>query len=290
MHCPKCHSQTRKRGFYKRPSDQKRIQRFHCLTCKKSFSKQTFNFDYRLRKRRINQICFRLLCSGVSQRRCALVLGVKPEAIALRVKLFGNASRRNLSTYRKQRAAVHSFLIDELETYEHTKCKPLTVPIAVEKDSRKILSLDVGRIAAKGLLAKIAKKKYGVRKCERNKVLRNVFQEVRSCTIPEPEVWSDRSPHYPPKIKRYFRGSTHRTCKGRRGCIVGQGELKRGGFDPLFDLNHSYAMFRDNLKTLTRRTWCTTKTIDGLRSLLYMYAWFHNLYLDKPKEIVLGIV
>ena len=32
------------------------------------------------------------------------------------------------------------------------------------------------------------------------------------------------------------------TTKGRRGCVIGQGELKRGGYDPLFALNLNYAL------------------------------------------------
>jgi len=38
--------------------------------------------------------------------------------------------------------------------------------------------------------------------------------------------------------------ATHRTVKGRRGSIAGQGELKKIGFDPLFSLNHTCAMLR----------------------------------------------
>ncbi len=43
-------------------------------------------------------------------------------------------------------------------------------------------------------------------------------------------------------IKAILDPSSHQRFKGRRGCIVGQGELKVGGFDPLFSLNHTYAM------------------------------------------------
>jgi len=100
MKCPNCHKTSNKRGRYLRPSDQKIIQRFQCKNCKKSFSTQTTNFDYRLRKRKNNQMIFRLLCSGQSQRRCALLLGVKQETIARRVRLFGRIAKKNLENYR----------------------------------------------------------------------------------------------------------------------------------------------------------------------------------------------
>ena len=287
MTCPTCQSRATKRGSYVRESDKKSVQRYYCSVCSKGFSDQTFRIDYRHRKRRCNQVIFRLLCSGLSQRRCALILGVKPEAIARRVKRFGMVAERNLSIYRQTREKVKTVLIDELETFEHSKCKPLTVPIAIEDKSRKILALDVGSIAAKGHLAKVSVKKYGRRTCQRNKVLNKVFEDIKQCCVKNPLIKSDESVHYPLKIKSHFRQGSHVTTKGRRGCVVGQGELKGGGFDPLFCLNHSYAMFRDNIKTLSRRTWCTVKRPDLLRKLLFMYAWFHNLYLDKPKNIVL---
>ena len=41
-----------------------------------------------------------------------------------------------------------------METFEHTKLKPLTIPMAVEQGTRRILAVDVGKIAAKGHLAK----------------------------------------------------------------------------------------------------------------------------------------
>ena len=65
--------------------------------------------------------------------------------------------------------------------------------------------------------------------------------------------------------------------------MVGLGELKKTAFDPIFTLNHTYAMFRDNLKTLSRRTWATAKRKDRLFFLLNIYAWFHNLWLDRDQ-------
>ncbi|MFW7381958.1 MAG: hypothetical protein ACOH5I_24335 [Oligoflexus sp.] len=96
-------------------------------------------------------------------------------------------------------------------------------------------------------------------------------------------IKSDESQHYPQPIKSFFPQARHQSYKGRRACVVGQGELKRGGFDPLFSLNHTYAMIRDNLKRLSRRTWATTKRPDRLQDLLFLYAYFHNERLDRPK-------
>lgn len=177
--CPHCKSSRKpmKNGSYVRPSDQKRLKRFICGDCKRTFSETHFSIDYRLRKRRLNQNVFKFLSSGVSQRRCAFLVGVKPIAIARRVDRFGRCAENNLKVYRASREKVDVLLIDEMESFEHTKCKPLTMPIAVEDKTRKILSLAVGKIAAKGHLAKISREKYGYRRCERRDSLKKVFAE-----------------------------------------------------------------------------------------------------------------
>src|SRR5690606_19374474 len=66
-----------------------------------------------------------------------------------------------------------------------------------------------------------------------------------------------------------------------RACVVGQGEMKAGGFDPLFSLNHTCAMYRDNTKRLSRRSWCTTKRVDRLQCLLELYTVFHNEVIER---------
>ncbi len=282
MVCPYCPSdkKPKSRGSYIRASDHKKTRRFACLDCGKSFSETLFGIEYRLRKRHINQPVFRALCKGVSQRACAFLMGVDRGTIARRLDRFGHCAQHNLEVYRQSRPQANVVLIDEMESFEHTKCKPLTIPIAVEEGTRKILSLSVGRIAGKGHLAALSKAKYGPRPCERKQCLSKVLHELKSCLAPQSVIKSDESQHYPSLIKTILDPSSHQRFKGRRGCIVGQGELKVGGFDPLFSLNHTYAMIRDNIKRLTRRTWCTTKRPEKLELMLAMYAWFHNLRLD----------
>lgn len=65
--------------------------------------------------------------------------------------------------------------------------------------------------------------------------------------------------------------------------MIGQGELKRIGKDPIFSLNHTFAMLRANINRLVRRTWCTTKRQDRLRLHIALYAVRHNLDLIERK-------
>jgi len=206
-------------------------------------------------------------------------LGVKPKAIALRIKRFAKVARDFIAKTREQEDLQEVFF-DEMETFEHTKCKPVTIPLAVNPANRKILALATGKIPAKGLLVKTAMQKYGPRECQRKEKLTEMLTAIASSRKTIPKFITDKSPFYPNLIKEMFPEAVHESYKGRRGCVVGQGELKAGGHDPLFALNHTCAMVRDNIKRMSRRTWCTTKKIPMLENMLYIYAMFHNLVID----------
>lgn len=173
---------------------------------------------------------------------------------------------------------------DDLETFEHTKCKPLSVTIAVEYKTRRILGFRVSVMPAKGHLAEASRKKYGRRKDERKAQRRALFSELKPFIQEGALIKSDENPHYQPDVKEFFPGCEYRTYPGQRGCVTGQGELKRGGFDPLFTLNHTYAMIRDHIKRLSRRTWCTTKKKGSLALHMALYVHYHNLVLTRKKK------
>jgi len=81
------------------------------------------------------------------------------------------------------------------------------------------------------------------------------------------------------RTKNVRKGAENRTLL--RGCVAGQGELKKIGFDPLFSLNHTYAMMRANINRLFRRTWNTTKDPRKLRDHIDLYVWYHNSELTE---------
>jgi hypothetical protein len=134
-------------------------------------------------------------------------------------------------------------------------------------------------MSAKGLLVEKSLKKYGKRKDERRTKREELFQELQTHIDEFAVIKSDDNPHYPSTLKKYFKNALHKSYKGRRGCVVGQGELKAGGFDPIFSLNHSFAMLRANINRLFRRTWNTTKKIERLDLHIAMYALYHNEFL-----------
>lgn len=167
---------------------------------------------------------------------------------------------------------------DDLETFEHTKCKPLSITLAVESGTRRILGIEVSEMPAKGLLVTKARK-YGPRADERAEGRRRLFRRIQDLVEEGAEIKSDSNPHYPEDVRKYFPGSKHKQFLGKRGSLGGQGELKKVRFDPLFSLNHTCAKLRADINRLFRRTWCTTKRKDRLYTHLMIYAHYHNQHL-----------
>ncbi len=268
-------------GHYYRTSDSKRIQRFRCLHCGKNFSQASFQSCYRQKKRHKNEILRKLLCSGVSQRRAARILHLNRTTVVRKFFFLSLEAEFQFVKGNWLSSPAQVIEFDDLETFEHTKCQPLSITLAVESKTRRILGLEVSRMPAKGLLVEAAKR-YGKRFDERQAGRQKLFKKIQRLVRERAEIKSDSNPHYPKDVSTYFPHARHLTYVGKRGAISGQGELKKVRFDPLFSLNHTCAMLRANVNRLFRKTWCTTKKSDRLYAHLMLYAQYHNQTLLAP--------
>ena len=170
--------------------------------------------------------------------------------------------------------------IDEMESIEHTKLKPVTIPLAIAEDYR-ILSIQAAKVPAKGHLSKIALKKYGRRSNEREAALQKLFLELKQTLKSAPKIIrTDSHPAYVNLVKKYFPKSTHERVVSRE-LVRKKKELvyeaRNKVFDPMFALNQRCAKLRADIRRLTRRSWCTTKKIENLERHLKLYQAFNNL-------------
>ena len=277
--CPHCKSSFySKQGHFFRKDDSKFIQRLKCKDCLSNYSYASFSSCYQQKKRRINSYLAKFLCSGMSQRRAALVLNINLKTVARKLIFLAREARRNHADFLKN-LKVGEIQFDDLITSHHTKLKPLTLSLAVETSSRQILGLELGEIPAFGHLAKISRKKYGKRKSEHKKCLNDLFQKLSPIIQKKSLIESDEHKFYEEFVNKYAPDSNYYQYKSERASVVGQGELKRVKRDPLFQINHTLAMLRANVNRLFRRTWNTTKDPKRLLDHLWLYVEFHNKVL-----------
>jgi len=269
--CPRCEasrSSLVRDGFYFRADDSKSIQRFKCLQCGKKCSAATFSPCYRQKKRRINSTLRFCFASTMCPQDIAELTGVNIKTVAARLIWQGRLSREknklHLQAFIAEHGPIKTVQFDDLVTFEHTKCKPLTMPVAVVDGVRLPLGFGVASIPAFGHLAAIARKKYGKRADHSRAVRRALFESLAEILPADVTFKTDGHEHYAKLIKQVFPEAKHEVFKSVRGAVVGQGELKKTKFDPLFSINHTFATLRAKVNRLTRRTWCTTKKPERL--------------------------
>lgn len=265
-------------GKYFRSNDSSWIKRFKCLSCGKKFSAATFSSACRQKKRRVNEPLKNLLVSGVSMRRAARLLGVHQITVKRKLIFLANQARLSHQEFLKKfrESKIEHIQFDDLITSEHTKMKLLTVSLVVDKKKRHILAVEVGQIPAFGLLADKSRKKYGKRRSFHKQTLKKALLPLKEIISPETKFESDEHKLYPEVLKECFGDVIHIQHKGGRGCIAGQGELKKKHYDPLFILNHTCALLRGNINRLVRKTWCTTKDPVMLKNHLDIFVSFYN--------------
>lgn len=270
-----------KDGSYLRKEDSRKVLRFKCTACSKRFSSSTSTLEWRQKKRRINHLLLKLLASGVSMRRAGIILNIHKVTVKRKFNYLAIKSRlKNEEFLQKlKNEQVQHMQFDDLITTEHTKLKPISISIAVDKKRRFILGAEVSCIPAFGHLATLSRRKYGKRISTHKEKLYELFKKLEDIVDKNALIESDEHQLYPSVVKQFFPEADFRQYKGGKGCVSGQGELKKLYFDPLFKINHTCAMLRANINRLFRRTWCTTKKPDMLKNHLDIYIYFHNQIL-----------
>ena len=275
-HCGK--KNFSKRGYFYKKSTKTYIPRYHCLDCNKSFSTRSGSPTFKQKRTDLNFKIFQLICAGVSLRETGRILGCNYKTVLKKFLWIGQRAKEH---HFQQSFNIQTLFIDEAESIEHTKLKPLTIALAVS-DTYQILGVKVGSIPAKGHLAEISYKKYGPRKNESNSKTMELLSELRQQVLNLKEIKSDAKPSYNKLIKMNFPGIPYQQFRSEdnKEKIREQKYLKseKHIHDPLFQINHMCARLRDHIKRLTRRSWCTTKLKENLELNLYLYLAKTNKY------------
>jgi len=210
--CPLCKdhkSRVVKDGFFPRSVGHiKRVQRYRCRASKRKFSSQTSALTYRARTPHLTQKVMRLLMEGVSQRDCARSLRCTQTTVANKLVRLSARTQMHLSARSSndiaKSAPIETVIFDEMETFEHSRCKPIAIAIAVNAANRRVIAAEVAVMSAKGKLAPIARKRFGKRQDDRPETMRRVLSEVQRLCPQVTLLKSDKCPRYPGYVKKIF--------------------------------------------------------------------------------------
>lgn len=260
-----------KKGHFYIKCRNQYVRKFQCYTCKKVFSSRTSKIDYRHKKMDKNILFVKMLTEGNSIRGISRMIGLTYKNTYNKFLWF-----KALVTEEKQRLRYQAtkLQVDELETFHHTKCKPLSVVLIVNEKHR-LLEAKVAEMPAKGKLAAFSRQKYGYRKDERKQKLSEALANVKEKLLSPPVlIQSDANPGYPSQFARFFAGVKtiqYNQSKKERHRSKLHENLHKREFDPLFAVNHKCALLRRRINRLARRTWCTTKKPENLQLHLDLF-------------------
>jgi len=266
-------------GRFWRQDDSRWIQRYRCKLCRRNFSTSTGTDTWRLRLRRYSEEILDRLAQKGSQRGIARSFGIHRSTVAHRTKMYGMRAEVYFDKLRVK--DIRHVQFDEMQSSVHTKCKPVSMPLAVCAETRMILYVDVCVMPAGHPLKDISERRYGLRPDDRPEAVTRAMKRLKPMIARGGQITTDRASRYFAPIAKILPGVGHIAFKSRKARIGGQGELKKIGFDPLFAINHTAAMFRDGVARLIRKTWCNSKRIDMLRWHMLLYAKYFNERLLK---------
>jgi hypothetical protein len=189
----------------------------------------------------------KLYTSGMTQRRMAKVLAVSRSTIERKFLLLSALAAQAHSEWLSGQERVSLVHFDEIETFEHTKLKPVSIALAVHARTGAILGVSARPMGDKGPLASVASQKYGPRNDPSGLGIAAVLQTVARVADPRCRVVTDESPKYPPQLKRALPRATHRAVRRVPPPLA---QRRRNVDDPLFALNVTAAKLRNDLSRL----------------------------------------
>lgn len=168
---------------------------------------------------------------------------------------------------------------DEMETFEHTRLKPLSIAIAVRAKTGEIIEAQVAEMNCHGKAAKISQFKYGWRQDLRAVAREDVLRQVNAVARNNITIVSDAKRSYPKEVKKWVPNAQFQAVASRVGRRkLSQSANRRNQDDAMFALNLIAAKIRHDMSRMARKSWVTTKRQDRLQAHLDLYIAFNNGY------------
>ena len=249
--------------------------RYRCKRCGRTFSRQTFRHDYRDRRPETNKLLFDLLTSGVGLRQSGRVLGLGIGSVQRKFRKLARTCARLHANLSRKLAPGRCYILDEEESYETTSIRPVTVPILIERESWFIVhasAAPIRRLAAPGsrrrLRQEMDEARHGRRPDRSRACVRRTLRQLDRRTDGELTLDTDEKSSYRTLAREVFGDRVrHRRTSSR---------VARSTSNPLFPINTTIAMSRDNCGRLRRRSWLVSKKRRWLRAQLAIFTVYRN--------------
>ncbi len=244
-------------GSYRRQSDNRRIQRYRCLSCQRTFSTQTFSTTYWQKLPHLDSKVITLVANGMCNRQIARELQVDPVTANRKIERLGRHCLLFLMQMLQGAPTARRIVFDGFETFEFSQFFPFHHNVAVEKETDFILFFNDSELRRKGRMT--AGQKLRRQELERKygrpdpKAIEKAITELLSVVIDgqeQVEVYTDDHHQYRKPIQRYGDVVAHSVTPSKQ---------HRDKNNSLWEINLFDRFFRHSNVNHTRETLAWSK-------------------------------
>jgi len=209
-------------GTFRRPSDQKCIQRFLCKACKKSFSTQTFSTTYWQKRPDIGLKLITKVTGGMADRQIARDLDVAPETVTRQIARLGRHCLLFHQFVMQNCPPPSEIVVDGFESFEFSQYFPMHHHVAVEKETDFFIYFTDSELRRKGRMTAYQKRRR--QKLEMTlgrpdpKAIEKDMKELLVVVLRDLEkaiVYSDDHPAYRRALKQIRTRVEHKITPGK---------------------------------------------------------------------------
>lgn len=267
LKCPMCFSQDiAKKGWLRNKKNPNPIRQYRCRPCGRRFSYNALKDTKLQKKPQLNDKIMKLYCERGTLRGIARVLKVNYKTVVRKFLFMAVKAREiHLKTLDEKGIVTKYIQFDEMETFEHTREKPLGIALSVRPKTGEIVSAKVSRIPIKALTLSPKKKRAYKDKTNKREKLAEMLLETSKALHDGYSVLScDGSPEYV-KMSKIM-------------CPKSLVETHINDYAGMWRLNHTCAKLRHHISRLNRKTWATTKREDRLQMHIDLFIAYQNGY------------
>ncbi|HRZ39342.1 MAG TPA: hypothetical protein P5534_23595 [Candidatus Paceibacterota bacterium] len=245
-------SDFKRHGYFTTRANAKRIPRFLCKRCHRSFSRQTFSTTYWQKRPLLDSQIFMILVGCMGNRQIARAIGVCHETIARHVARIGRHCLARSANLLAGRTPFSHIVVDGFESFEYSQFFPLHHHLAVDKSSGFFIYFTDSELRRKGGMTADQRRHRAVLEEELGrpdpKAIQKDMAEVLQVSLKgalSATVYSDRHSAYPGSLKQVAGTVTHLRTDSR---------LHRGIHNPLFEVNRLDLLIRHGSSNHKRET------------------------------------
>ena len=269
-------------GFHTRHCEPRRIQRYRCRHCRRSFSDQTFDVSYWLKRPTLLiPVTWRLLgCSGF--RQIAREFGVAPATIATHAARLGRHALLFHELHRPAGPLEEPLVLDGFESFEWSQYYPTWFHLAVGAHSHFLYGFTDSELRRKGRMTPHQRRRRVVLEQQWGRPdprsIEAQMVALLTLVAPRPQALtacSDDHRAYP----RAFRRLTHLSITHQ----VTPGAARRTTSNPLFPVNLMDLLIRHSGANHKRETIAFSKRRQSAAERLALFQVWRN-YVKAVSE------